>query len=172
VERRLQQLVKEAGPMLAAFADDHGSDGDSDEAAGGSKADQLCDVEYYLQDILATLYSFLRVHPESAVLFGQHLDVALLARLYDQILPKLFRIVVPHAIRGSLLAFSFLFSFSFRLIHFNESRAAAVASAAGEGLLARAGLHDVAALLHRTPAPRNWYLPPRLHSTALEHFLK
>lgn len=88
VERRLQQLIKEAGPQGRTFDDE-------------DQVDQLCDVEYYLQDILATLYAFLRTHPESAALFKEDLDVALLAQLYDQVLPHLFRITTPPGQQGS-----------------------------------------------------------------------
>jgi hypothetical protein len=88
VEKRLQQLIKEAGPQGKAI--------EAEE-----QVDQLCDVEYYLQDILATLHSFLRIHPESAALFKESLDIALLAQLYDQVLPKLLRITVPTGQQGS-----------------------------------------------------------------------
>lgn len=88
MEKRLQQLIKEANASGGTIANDE-------------QIDQLFDVEYYLQDILATLYSFLQIYPEAAELFKPHLDLTLLAQLYDQVIPKLLDISVPAAERGS-----------------------------------------------------------------------
>lgn len=87
VDKRLRQLIKEAASAGGSLEED-------------GQMDQLSDVEYYLQDILATIYSFLQIYPEAAGLFKQHLDITLLAQIYDQVLPQLFEINVPVSEHG------------------------------------------------------------------------
>lgn len=72
------------------------------------KAPQLKEEEAYLLDVLSAIYPFLRVYPESAPLFKQHLDITLLAQIYDQVLPRLSLIPFERGVCRPLRSFSFI----------------------------------------------------------------